>query len=1666
MLMYLLTRLCYDVFLISPAIPHSTEFNNLFNESKRHFSRLPKPDSRKIWENFDQELYTVSNSITKVNGGSTPEKVNISFPLKKSKLEVVNDAAESYDTVDDEICEFDNVQSILRRIQRQHFSVAEGAQGDVVPILNITKASTSDLHALLTVFVPEVSKSATRNGLTEQLLKFIPVASIQAPPTKASSENLCAGCSGKPRWPHKKFSTSCSWCSRLFCKKCSPSVHHYPRTGLPSCKLCTECVQDITQEDTNDWAETSIRLLTRPDDESVTASLGCAFVAMALGADQQELLRRIAKELHHHGMHTIAYNLISLAISLSSDSFSKHHGSAHYKQEMKLHFLASSILKSLAKDRSKSCKEKMAFALASKDAYMLALSMVAYGDTEDTFDPTKKEEFDTIVLNLVEERERKRELTISQHMQTLGSLWAERDLLKMLNFLKEITADDTETSASDDQESVSLQAFKSFLDSKKPFLSSMLPEDRQALVFLRGVLKLKEDKIKPALSDFESVAWNSSSMVSNDNILSAYLCILSGSFNKLHSYEALKNAMKSGSKGLLFSEKVHTQLEERSAILFTPSDEELSPPFKANWPSLSVVDHNTRCHQKYEEAMMKLYDEQKWSHMRVSCAFMDAFPGCEHPAEMVVCYLHAAMWMTKNWGPKSKISPNVLYGYKTVIMRLLQMSFVISFKALNPGMELYVIRLAIGIMRKVALVPDSKLVFIEEDALFLQELLKRLLKVSRMFPFWNPPSVSVSEAVMLNIITRRLHSNFILELQYISPKSRPLTELDLTYQLYENDLRWVLPLENSSDSRARAMDEMLKSEGWSWNDVRQTMSTQLCPRDKDGWIIQSPQLGVPQQYSDITGFVVDMDPDRPSLKLLVVNANPRSGRIGLFSQEDINTMLQLEPDELPLYFSLDPPSDSFDRNYHPFQQWRYATEKVKGTEVLNTMFITDYLMKSFTVGSDVSSLPPFKQRPCKHGLTKNLPPELQEAICSIRERGGIHSKSDSHRFWIETKEIKFDCQQNGSRIEFRFGEMGMQVKSHSLSRDAEGKLVNTDEDDDPESPHATFARDMTDHYSQLSEYFPVFARLRQLGKLQLFSLMLQSLLENVKEQSQGKGVNISKEIVKEIQEDARRQHRTNLSAALTEMKQKVGIWPKAQNRSLIRSKVDEVKSAIRAEIRQEEQRLYRQHGYNITIDNSDAYRMLDNVESKVIDAFRSNDEDALTQITEALKSSLKMSPNYYLKGYVRDWLASSSNSSKESLIAYLCSYIPVPTYEEIYDSVISHHQKRYRALSHLVNPLKNSSKPANSCKWVPAAISPGSHSISYGGVALYIKAVPIRAGEYLPRYRNETTALIQRKSTTAPPTSCVNYSAPKGNAESSSSGGNSNNNSWNDAGSKKSSSSSTNTTRLPREAAAAASNEDRRQKSAKQTKTATATKQLNEITKKGKSSDAGKQPVNASTFRQRNSQVVNNQLDRVCHGVNSSRPPPPPPPPPPTKPPGGSGSGGSGGDDGDGRNGGSFITGCTGNKSLVTACKSPAEIINPKILKGLPLKSAKGNEVRNTNEPINGLYVVKNTETGQYYVGRSGDVFGRMTAHQSSIRTQKKTVGGFISSLDKMQFCVLELKSGMPLSTIRYYEQDLMNRVKAAFGSGKLMNRRNEMNQGMFDAIKNSLPTSPPPELF
>ena len=629
----------------------------------------------------------------------------------------------------------------------------------------------------------------------------------------------------------------------------------------------------------------------------------------------------------------------------------------------------------------------------------------------------------------------------------------------------------------------------SFPKSLQEFLSrneQELAKDPQTLQSLRNVIQGGSES---ALVALEKIAWNSKSDVSRE-AMDMFLSLLEDDKRyKLYSYSSLKDVLQLGSETLLFS--APQEFDERSSHLLFPSDSELNPPFKTIYPR---TDSSSSDHLKYEEVILNKYHEKKLTERDVGWAFLNETAVCKHPAEMVVCHLHAAMWMAKELNPQSDIDFDTLYALKCIILRLLEAAFLLSLRYLNPGMQLYVARLIVGIIRKIARMPKSRRALKDGDSNFLQKVLKRLIKSSQLFPFWDPPAVSVSKAVTLNDITIKLHSSFMIGLQHLNPSKRPIIHADLTYQLHENDIRSILPLKNRSDSRARAMEKLLKSQGRSWNEVMQNMLSRLTSRDEQGWLIQSRKLEIQQQYSKLTGFIIEKGKEGPSsIKLLMVEADIANGENGLFSPEDISTIIQLDDLQSRLSFSLDPPDHDLTKRFHPFQQWKY-TENLKDTEFLKTMFAADYLMKSFAVGSEVSSIPPFEQRSCKEGLTKDLPQSLQRAIRPLSERGSIDYPC---RFWIEAKEISVGCERNDSRIKYHFGDMEMEVNSRPWHYQIDSTREDSDEDFDLSSPEAQFAEDMTKKYRDLEDHFPIFARLRELSKLQVFVNMLPRLLNDL-----------------------------------------------------------------------------------------------------------------------------------------------------------------------------------------------------------------------------------------------------------------------------------------------------------------------------------------------------------------------------------------------------------------------------------------------------------------------------------------------------------------------------------------------------------------------------------------
>ena len=421
-----------------------------------------------------------------------------------------------------------------------------------------------------------------------------------------------------------------------------------------------------------------------------------------------------------------------------------------------------------------------------------------------------------------------------------------------------------------------------FLLTKVKFINTMRNEDGAAILFFQGILKLHKNSHSAGLSDMERAMWKGyHSNWMQKAAIDVLISMLSDS-NTLTPHENLLSMLKSISAADLLSgeSKCFTSLCLKPAQLITPSARQ--------WPDLSVTGINSRAPFKYEQAAIKLFREGKWTAKDVALAYIDFIPSHEHPAEVCVCFLLAGLWFLQELETivltnKSQNQHQVhfsrkVYTTKRAAFLCTGLAFCASQEHFHFGMQLYVSRVGLQIILRAKECAQSS--FTEEDGYLLTQLLKVVIQTSRFFPFWDIPIVMACEAPLLYILTGELHSEFVLSLQHIPPEKHILyKDYELKYQLYENNMRHLCPLDNPDEAKLEAMNSMLMEHGWSMQHVSYLMTSPLSPRTPEGWLIQQPKLGVSMEYASIEGFVLDLE--NPSLQLLSVKADERN--VGLVS---------------------------------------------------------------------------------------------------------------------------------------------------------------------------------------------------------------------------------------------------------------------------------------------------------------------------------------------------------------------------------------------------------------------------------------------------------------------------------------------------------------------------------------------------------------------------------------------------------------------------------------------------------------------------------------------------------------------------------------------------------------------------------------------------------------
>ena len=531
--------------------------------------------------------------------------------------------------------------------------------------------------------------------------------------------------------------------------------------------------------------------------------------------------------------------------------------------------------------------------------------------------------------------------------------------------------------------------------------------------------------------------------------------------------------------------------------LHLTEDDLISPPDIENrwWENVAVEGCDMKMFLKYELAVKKLSNTRNWSPVNVALSYYDLISACSHPCQLLVTLITSAQWFARQLSlPTSDDA--LQYSCKKMILNLTNLAAAMVFEfGIHPHQQYYVARMVLGLQFYASIkAPLGS----QDDAEAIGGHLSWLVASGRLCPLHKIPIVSPTESVILHVISQDLYSEYLLKLQdELPPNMRPVSEAILRYHIYENHWRKRCQLQdpNGQGLRLTAMTELLHEKEWSWVGVQQLLQWNMVPLDSDGWLVGNHQLLEPVASSGVQELVgLEISKEDYSIQLLIRKHSRRSP--SLLCWEDIAIGLTMDPG---CFFSLEAvtPKETL---YHPFNEQKFMPEKLQASRFLNTLFHTDYLLKQFSTGFEISSYPPFHKRPVHEGLLKGLPEALQKALLPIPSRGC--SLSRVHRLWIQADTMEYDVQENDDSIRWLFGDVRMTVRCKPMFHTQDGELQDQDIlGPDLDSPEGTFIADFNKHYDEIGKHFPEFLRLKELCKVQWLGSFVASLEEILEEHS-------------------------------------------------------------------------------------------------------------------------------------------------------------------------------------------------------------------------------------------------------------------------------------------------------------------------------------------------------------------------------------------------------------------------------------------------------------------------------------------------------------------------------------------------------------------------------------
>ena len=958
--------------------------------------------------------------------------------------------------------------SLLRRTKRLDGFVPST---DQFPMYDLSSLSDQELRLLMDYLRLPNEQSLTREMIESKVNPLLPSVVVASTEVDGQTQNVsrqCERCSTTLSLTRYCLNTTssilCFACNKVCCQDCmKESTWKIPSTGSFTLRtICAECFTSMEKQAAQNWLEHG-RCLLESNKAEMDTAIAMYRISNTIYPTDKSIIYQ-AQALYVKKEHT---RLVEFGKEIVQKT-----ALARNCRKLLVYYVAESLLE-IANAMEKTDSMKKA------EMYEKTIQWIDRFDKDDD----KIHELKLVATRMKLNCHREHHHAVQNRSTKVFSQW--KEAIQEGSFFKAVVIEKNE-----DKQVMHLCFQKLLKESSEKYneYSKLL------LRLFKAIAHHEEGNSTAALNVIEDVFWNGYSLFqARERNVSIVEYVIQFILKMLKDEASLPLENISKIKAGNFLRTL--QLTEEDLV--NPPDID-----QRYWENLTVDGCDMKMFFKYEAAVKKLVQKHKWSPLDAAFAYYDLLSACKHPAQLLITLITSSQWFARQIS-YSNVDKPCLFACKKMITKLTNLAAALAFEfTTHPYMQYYVAKLVIGLQFYSSWKTGYEG---QETANFIGVHIKWLVAAGRHCPLHKIPIVTPAEAVLMNIITTKLHCEYLLKLQDFTPEElRPMSEAILRYQIYENCWFQRDEINSSKDDglRLTAMTELLAEKKWSWDDVQRRLLSNMIAIDLNGWKIVNGKLLGSVAACNIQKVVgLEINKKDFSINVLVEKSSLLNHFIfnrepALLSLGDIACGISLNQSRS--FFSLEA-IDPQQTPYHPFNKLIFFPEELEGTEFLFTMLHTDYLLKQFSMGFEIQYFPPFHLRPMSEGLLKDLPNELKEALSSIPSRGA--SRNRVHRLWIQADTMEYDVQEDNDTIRWLFGKVKMTVRCMPMFHDVDGELKDQDTNGpDPDSPEGRFVADFNTNYDKIGKQFPSFLRLKELCKVQWLGNFLNSFQESLKNQ--------------------------------------------------------------------------------------------------------------------------------------------------------------------------------------------------------------------------------------------------------------------------------------------------------------------------------------------------------------------------------------------------------------------------------------------------------------------------------------------------------------------------------------------------------------------------------------